>query len=215
MSSLLHPVGHLPASAYWVRRVLVLAVLTALVVMLFRVFGIDDPKSTAAPGLAVSPSAGPSGSPPPSGSPSTPVESSTPVDDDPVEDKDGRCSGADVHIAVAPAARIMPAGRPLNLQVRMSAINSTCTASIDPERLVVTISSGRDRIWTTEHCTRTVARATLVLAAGRDSTTTVGWDGRRSAPNCAQGQQSAKPGTYVVEGRYDGHASAPQAFYLT
>lgn len=214
MSGLLRPVGRLPASVYWVRRLLLLALLTALVVLLFRMFGGDDPRSTAAPGPST-PSVGPPGTPPPSSTPAPPT--SEPTSDpstEPVGDKGGRCAAGDVRLVAMPAVRRLPAGRGMNLHVRMAAVRGSCTATVDPSRLIVTVTSGRDRIWTTAHCVRTVSRATLVLSATHDSAITVPWDGRRSTVNCIPGQPFAKRGTYVIQGIYDGIASTPQAFYV-
>jgi len=229
MSSLLHPVGHLPASVYWVRRAIALLLLLVLVVVLFRVFGGSDQKPTASSGpAATTPSETPSallsaspGAVSSAGRTSTSSAGPTTAASDvptsattgkPARD-DGKCTGATVRIVVVPAARRVLAGRPLNLQVQLSTTRRDgCAAVVDANRLVVTVISGKDRIWTTTHCVAAVARATLALSPGKSSTTTVTWTGRRSAPKCPGTTTAAKPGTYVVQGVYDGHASTPQAF---
>jgi hypothetical protein len=225
MSSLLRPVGHLPASVYWVRRVLVLVVLAALVFVLFRVFGGDDeaPANTAATGTDQSPAPGtssPSTSVTPSGTASTsistasdPSRSPSPGQSEPAED--AKCGGKDVRISVAPSSRAIVPGGILNLTVRLSAVRGECTATIDPTKLILTISSGKDRIWTTSHCRQSIPQATLILAEGKDSISTVPWDGRRSGPGCPPGRPAAKPGTYVVQAVFDWQASTPQAFRIT
>jgi hypothetical protein len=233
MSGVLRPVGHLPASVYWVRRVLVLALLIAVVVLLSRVFGGGaDPKSTAAPGDSTPTadrSVGSPGTPPPSTQPtsgptsdpaSAPTSTATSgpvtatVTTVPMPNKDGRCAAGDVRLVAMPAVRRLPAGRGMNLHVRMSAVRGSCTANVDPARLVVTITSGRDRIWTTAHCVRTVSRATVVLTAGRDTAIAVAWTGHRSIPGCRAGQPFAKRGTYVIQGSYDARYSTPQVFHV-
>jgi hypothetical protein len=209
MSSLLRPVGHLPASVYWVRRALVLAVLVGLVVLLLRVVGGgEDPKKSAATTPQPSPTSSPSGSP----SQSAGVTPSSSASQPP---KDTHCDGRDVRVSVLPAVRTIASGRPLDLTVRLSAAREQCTAAVDPIRLSVTISSGNDQIWTTSHCRQTIPKATLILAKGKDLTSTVRWDGHRSGPGCLPGQPVAKAGTYVVEAMYDGRASIQQAFRIT
>lgn len=221
MSSLLHPVGHLPPSVYWVRRALALALLLILVIALFQVFGGGDPKpaasagpvgspSSAAPVSTLSPSPGGSASPGGSSTSSTPraQESRQPRNDS------GRCTGSMVRVEVQPAARRVSSGRPLNFQVQLSTLRRDgCAAVVDATRLVVTVMSGKDRIWTSAHCVKAVSRATLALSA-KEATSTVAWNGRRSAAGCPTTSPAARPGTYVVQAAYDGRASVQQAFLV-
>lgn len=205
MSSLLRPVGHLPASVYWVRRALVLVVLVVLLVLILRLFGGgggggggQDPVNSAAQQTT-------------SGTPS--VQGAGPTIT-PTQSGDTKCAGTDVRISVLPASRTITSGTRLNFAIRLSAVRTQCTATIDPTVLSLTITSGKDQIWTTWHCEQAISRATLILAAGKESTSTVAWDGRRSGPGCLPGQLVARPGTYVATAAYDGRASTPQAFKI-
>jgi hypothetical protein len=98
---------------------------------------------------------------------------------------------------VLPASRTITSGTRLNFAIRLSAVRTQCTATIDPTVLSLTITSGKDQIWTTSHCEQAIPRATMILAAGKESTSTVDWDG-----------------TYVATAVYDGRASTPQAFKI-
>jgi hypothetical protein len=210
MSSLLRPVGHLPASVYWVRRALVLAVLVVLLVLLLRLFGGgggggdgQDPLNSAAQqATSETPSV------PGAGPTTTATQSGT------SGPADTKCAGTDVRISVLPASRTITSGAGLNFAIRLSAVRTQCTATIDPTLVSLTITSGRDQIWTTSYCEQAISRATMILAAGKESTSTVAWDGRRSGPGCLPGQPAAKPGTYVATAVYDGRASTPQAFKI-
>jgi hypothetical protein len=128
--------------------------------------------------------------------------------------KDTKCAGTDVRISVLPASRTITSGARLNFAIRLSAVRAQCTATVDPTVLSLTITSGKDQIWTTSHCEQAISRATMILAEGKESTSTVAWDGRRSGPGCLPGQPVAKPGTYVATAVYDGRASTPQAFNI-
>lgn len=236
MSSLLRPVGHLPASVYWVRRALLLAVLVVLLVLLLRLLGGggDDPKNSAAtgpgqtpsPGATVVPTSTPSSTASRTGKTtgdgtSEPVRSestkSEPVKSESVKSeppRDLECAGDDVRISVLPANRSVQPGASLSLAIRLSAVDAECKATVDPTKLSLTITSGMDPIWTTTHCEQAIPRATLVLAKGKESTSTVLWNGRRSGPGCLPGQPQAKPGTYVATAVYDGRPATPQAFYV-
>jgi hypothetical protein len=218
MSSLLRPVGHLPASVYWFRRALVLVVLVVLVVVPARmVGGGGDPQNTAVSGPEQNPSTEPTVVPT-STPTSTPGGKSTKKTSEPEKTtappKDVQCTGSDVTIDVVPASRSLATGNSMNLLIQLSAVRDECKAAVDPTQLSLTITSGKDQIWTTEHCEQAIPRATLVLAKGKQSTATVLWNGRRSRPGCLPGQLQAKPGTYVAKAVYDGRASAAQAFQI-
>ncbi|WP_328990633.1 hypothetical protein OG394_30650 [Kribbella sp. NBC_01245] len=204
MSSLLRPVGHLPASVYWFRRGLLLVALFALVFVLLRVIGGggggEDPQQAS-----MTPGAG-SGTNTPTTTPSSGTTTPGEV---------ARCAGSDIRIGVAPATRTILAGGTLNFGIVIGALSGSCKAEIDPTRLTLTVMSGNDRIWTSAHCQKAVTKATTVLADKTDYTGNIRWDGRRSVAGCTPGQTIAKPGTYTAQAEYDGRASAIQAFRIS
>lgn len=215
MSSLLHPVGHLPASVYWFRRGLVLFVLALLFFLIFQLFpGGDDPKKSAAVGDPRT-----SQTPQPSEKPSkTPTAKSS---DKPTEKpsktpppQDVKCSASNVRVEVTPAVRRITSGAALNFVVRFDAVSDECKATIDADALTVSVTSGTDLIWTTGHCGQAIPKATLVVAKGKESVSTVAWNGHRSGPGCLPGQPVAKPGTYVVKAEFSGRESVSQAFTI-
>ena len=212
MSSLLRPVGHLPASVYWFRRGLVLAILALLLFLIFRLFfggGGEDPQKMAASNPEPQ---HPSSVPPASTPTATEKTTETAVKTTPPADR--RCEGSDVRVDVVPANRKIASGSVLNFVVRLEALSQECKATIDSSALTVTVLSGNDLIWSTIHCAQAIPRATLVVAKGKQAASTVGWSGRRSGPGCLPSQPAAKPGTYVVKGEFDGRSSTPQAFQV-
>jgi hypothetical protein len=214
MSSLLRPVGHLPASVYWFRRGLVLVVVALLFILVFRLFsgGGEDPQNSAASGPQQNPSTAPPATPDstPTATPTDKPAKSTP----PPTPRDTTCEGSDLRVDVLPAIRRIASGSALNFVVRLDAVSDGCKASIDPSRLTVTVTSGNDLIWTTTHCAQAIKRATLVVAEGKQAVSTVAWNGHRSGPGCLPGQPVAKPGTYVVKAVFDGTPSSAQAFQV-
>ena len=215
MSSLLRPVGHLPASVYWFRRGLVLVVVALLFILVFRLFsgGGEDPQNSAATG------------PEQNSAPPTPISTPTVTPTGKETDKpakstppptprDTNCEGSDLRVDVLPATRRIVSGSVLNFVVRLDAVTDGCKASVDPSRLTVTVTSGNDLIWTTTHCAQAIKRATLVVAEGKQAASTVAWNGHRSGPGCLPGQPVAKPGTYVVKAVFDGTPSSAQAFQI-
>jgi hypothetical protein len=222
MSSLLRPVGHLPASVYWFRRGLVLAVVVLLVFLLSRLFagGGDDARNTA----ATDPQPNPSGAPPatgPSTAPSTGASTTpsrtpttTPKPTKTTPPADLTCKGSDLRIDALPGNRKIVSGSVLNFVVQLAPLGDGCKATIGVDTLTVTVMSGKDLIWSTTQCGKAIQPATLVVATGKQSAITVPWNGHRSGPGCLPGQPVAKPGTYVVKAEYDGHLSSAQAFQV-
>jgi hypothetical protein len=215
MSSLLRPVGHLPASVYWFRRGLVLAVLLLLFLLVSRLFGGDgdgdgDQQNSAAAGPQQNPTTAPPITPT-----TTPTETATKQPAKTTQTpRDTTCEGSDVRIEVLPANRKIASGSALNFLVRLDAVSDECKATVDPGKLTVTVLSGKDLIWTTTHCGQAIPRATLVVAKGKQAASTVPWNGRRSGPGCLPGQPAAKAGTYVVKAVFDGRPSTAQAFQI-
>lgn len=213
MSSLLRPVGHLPASVYWFRRGLVLAVVVLLFFLVSRLFSGDGGDASNA--AATDPQQNPSGAPPATPTPTPTVTEKTtakPTRTTPPADK--RCEGSDVQLEALPANRKIVSGSVLNFVIQFEAVSDGCKATIDTDRLTVTVMSGDDLIWTTTHCGQAIKPATLVVAKSKQTASTVAWSGHRSGPGCLPGQPVAKPGTYVVKAVYDGRASAAQAFQV-
>lgn len=227
MSSLLRPVGHLPASVYWFRRGLVLAVVAVLVILISRLFaGGDDTKNAAASDPQPNPSGAPAvSSPSPTRSATagtTPASTSGTTSASPSGTKptkttppaDLPCEGSGLRIDALPANRKIVSGSVLNFVVRLEPVADGCKAVVGAAKLTVTVTSGKDLIWTTTHCEKAIQPATLVLAKGKQTAVTVPWNGHRSRPGCLPGQPVAKPGTYVVKAEYDGRPSGEQAFLV-
>lgn len=216
MSSLLRPVGHLPASVYWFRRGLVLAVLALLLFLVLRLFGGgEDPQNTAATGPqqdpTTAPTVAPTTTPTASGKQTEKTEKPVKTSETP---RDTKCEGNDLKIEALPAARKIVSGSVLNFVIRFEAVSDECKAAIDSGELTVTVMSGNDLIWTTTHCGQAIQRTTLVVAKGKQAATTVPWNGRRSGPGCLPGQPVAKPGTYIVKAVFDDRESTAQAFQV-
>jgi hypothetical protein len=119
-----------------------------------------------------------------------------------------------VRIDALPANRKIVSGSVLNFVVRLSPVGDGCKAVIGAAKLTVTVTSGKDLIWSTTQCEKAIQPATIVVAEGKQAAVTVPWNGQRSRPGCLPGQPVAKPGTYVVKAEYDGRLSSAQAFQV-
>lgn len=223
MSSLLRPVGHLPASVYWFRRGLVLAVLVLLIVLISNLFGGGGDAQNAA---ASDPEPNPTTAPPASAPTSTPTSAGTtaatktptptpkPKPTKTTPPTDLPCKSSDVTITALPANRKIVSGSMLNFVVQLVPTGDGCKAAVGTDKLTLTVMSGKDLIWSTTQCEKAIQNATLVVAKGKQAAVTVPWDGHRSRPGCLPGQPVAKPGTYVVKAEYNGRPSGAQAFQV-
>lgn len=215
MSSLLRPVGHLPASVYWFRRGLVLAVVVVLVFLVSRLFsGGGDAQNTAATDPQPNPSGAPPASAPSTSASTTATRTPTPKPTRTTPPADLACKGSDIRIDALPGNRKIVSGSMLNFVVQLTPVDDECKATISNDKLAVTVTSGKDLIWSTSQCSKVIQTATLVVAKGKQAAVTVPWNGHRSGPGCLPGQPVAKPGTYVVKAEYDGHLSSAQAFQV-
>jgi len=204
------PVGPEPASTYWLRRALVAAGAVLLLVLALSLIGGDgdEPDTLAgAPSSAPSPSAQPSIDPSASPDPSASADPSA-------------SPGASASASASPSAAT--ACDPTALEVEPSAgedsyavgasprlslsITNTgttpCTRDLGQAQVELTVTSGRDRIWSSDDCAPGGDPDLVTLLPGEPVVQNVTWDGRRSLPGCAGEKAQAQPGTYRVSGRF-------------
>lgn len=171
-----------------------------------------DPSASPTPSDSASPTPSDSASPSDTASPSasdtaaTPAEESatpspTPTSSPKPEPKPAgptTCDPDDLRTTLTGDQRLKPEQA---TTFKLSLINGsgkTCSVEVSRETFGVTIYSGTDRIWTTSHCATAVKPIEKTLAAEEAVAWTLRWDGRRSAPGCADRPEIPRPGTYVV-----------------
>lgn len=104
---------------------------------------------------------------------------------------------------------------------RLTAKNSSgtaCKVDFGPRAAVMTISFADDNtaVWASDDCPKNTDRILLQVPAKGDTTRTVEWDRKPSAPKCATpSARSAKPGTYLVEVQAKGLSTARVSFALS
>lgn len=179
MRGLLRPVGSEPARVYWVRRLVVLAVLVVVLVgagfLISGVFGSSDeadPEPTAAP---------------------------TKTEEDP--SPDAACDPKDLALTLNDPAEEVAAGKEAAFDVGVTNNSSDpCTVDVGDESRVLTITSGSDRIWSSADCPSEGEDSRLVLLRpGSTKVDTVIWDGKRSNEKCDSDLPQPRSGTYKLE----------------
>ncbi|KAE8764346.1 hypothetical protein [Georgenia thermotolerans] len=174
-----------PSRAVIIRRRIV-ALLILLAVIALLVWGV-----TAVVGLLTG------GDDAPAAEQVTAAETETgPVDPQP-------CQSRDLEVDLAPTAAA--AGKPVTFDVTLrNTSQAACLADAGRETLVLTVSSGEDRVWSSADCPAEPAKRALLIDSGDTVKTTLTWDGSRSAQGCPGGQRAAGGGTYRVTASLDG-----------
>lgn len=216
----LQPVGPLPASIYWRRRALAVAVvLSVLVLGWIALPGGGDSNDRQ-------PTAGAAGSPTRSGD--VPAETSlaaTPPAGDPGRGGDGNAAATATTAApTTPARTTPPAPKPcgdgaLSLKVvpertaydvgqspvldLLVSNTSTvaCVRDLGAAQQEIVLYQGSRRLWSSNDCYPEGERRSTVLAPGASESFEVTWSGLGSRPKCAGQRTRVGAGSYSLVGR--------------
>jgi hypothetical protein len=215
MTAVTRPRGPLPPRVYWTRRVLLLVVAVGLVLGIARLLGGTNgdggapvvrqaaQQSSAAPtstptSATSSTAAVATATPSPSGRPAV---SGTASPSAPLAQPTGSCSSTDI-VAVPSVAPPAYAGRPVVLTTTLTTRESpACTWDVSAQTLVVKVTSGADRIWSTQECPGSVPQEAVVVRRDAPVTVAVVWNGLRSGAGCT-------PVAWAESGYYHVQAAA-------
>lgn len=223
MSTVTSPRGPLPPRVYWTRRLLVLVVGMALVFGISHLLGgspdgSDNPSARPAAG---SPTAGRTPNTGPTGD-ATPAEATKDKKKKrkaekvktPLAVPTGPCADSDLRVTPSvdgPAYAVHDVTITLNLTTITS---PACNWEVTPQSVVVKLTSGSDRIWSTQDCPSAVDPKPVVVR--KDHVTKVGvtWSGQRSDDECTRTTLWAQPGFYHAEAAALGAEPQDQQFEL-
>jgi len=204
MTPVTRPRGPLPARVYWTRRLLLLVVAFALVFGIARLLGgggsgtpqarpvgADASSSTAAATEALSPQST-------AGAVPTGLAAGTTTSPTPLASPSGPCSDSDV-VATPSVKDPVYAGRPVVFTMTLTTRTSpACTWEVSSRALVVKVTSGSDRIWSTQECSGAVPKQSVVVRKDHPVDVSVAWNGQRSDRDCTRSTAWAEPGYYHV-----------------
>jgi hypothetical protein len=203
----LQPVGPLPASTYWRRRVLLLVAVLVLLLLGAKACGGDSDTDTLA---ASSPKPSPSAAAPTAASPAAvkPTASPSPA-------ALLTCRDAVLQITAESDAEAYPAGGKPRFTLTVRNIGTVaCKRALGPGAVELRVFSGEDRIWSSDDCNESKEQGVLTLPAGAARATTVQWGGKRTKPGCETGD-TAQPGTYRVSARVGSVIRQGSVFRIT
>ncbi len=213
MSTLLAPVGPKGPGVYWVRRLLVVVVVLALVLGVRAVFfgGGGTPTATPTPDQSTSPEPTSSSSEKPTSS-----GSATPKPSPSTSSGTGPCKDSQIQVTTSTDAASYQVGATPRLRMRIqNTSKSACKRDIGSKANELVISSGTTRVWSSDDCNSGGASQVVVLGPGESYSVGVTWLGRLSQKGCPADQPIAAAGTYKLEGRNGGLTSDPAVFALT
>jgi hypothetical protein len=95
-----------------------------------------------------------------------------------------------------------------------SRVSPACTFVVSPTSVVVRVTSGSDRIWSTQECSGAVPKQSVVVRRDVPATVSVAWNGQRSDADCTRATAWAEPGYYHVTAAVFGAAPTDQQFQL-
>ncbi len=84
----------------------------------------------------------------------------------------------------------------ITIRLGLQGIQPACTFKVSPESVVVKITSGSDRIWSSQDCPDSIKPADVVVRNGVPTYVNVVWSGRRSDDTCSRSAAWANTGYY-------------------
>jgi hypothetical protein len=117
-------------------------------------------------------------------------------------------------ITVTPSVPTAVAGGRVDLVLELTGIRPACTFSVSSRTLAAKVTSGQDRIWSTQDCRGAVKSESVVVRSAEPARVVVPWSGRRSDEECSRTMPWALPGYYHVIAAVIGSEPADVQFRL-
>ncbi|WP_222192467.1 MucR family transcriptional regulator [Modestobacter italicus] len=233
---MLHPVGPLPASVYWRRRLLALGCALGVLggggwVAVAAATGDAETSTDAAgePGAEPTPIPGleqvvpalaavqvPTIPPTTAPEPTAP-EPSAEVPAPPAQVAGGPCGDDMIAVEVRPDPASAPVGsKPTFDLVVTNTSPVPCVRDLDKAlQEIVLLDAASNRVWGSNDCFPETTTDQRTLQPGEAAAFPVLWGGLTSSPGCAGDRVPPPPGDYVLRARLDTKTSADAAFTLT
>ena len=198
MGSVRHPRGRLPRRVYWIRRSVVLGLALVLVLGIGKLLGGtgEDPADSD---IEASTSSAQQQEPSQSASlgPVAPsVTANRKKDQQPLLPPGGECR--DDEVSILPSVPRPWGAQPITIRLGLSSLQPACTFKVSPESVVVKITSGSDRIWSSQDCPHAIPTSDVVVRSAAPTYVNVVWSGRRSDESCTAHADWADKGFYHV-----------------
>ena len=114
----------------------------------------------------------------------------------PLLDPSGECR--DDEVSVLPSVPRPWGAQPITIRLGLSSLQPACTFHVSPETVVLKITSGPDRIWSSQDCPDSIPTTDVVARSATPTYVDVVWSGRRSDESCTAHADWADKGFYHV-----------------
>ena len=181
---MLRPIGSLPPSVYWRRRLLIIGAVLLVALTVYVVFlSKDDTKKPAGH----------------QSSPRPPVASSTHVSTPPAVP----CVPSVLGVAAQTSAKTFKVGDQPELEVRISNTGEApCVANLSDGQIELVVYNGESRVWGSHDCKVQPGDSPTTLAPRQSARRSIRWTGLSSQPHCAGGRQRVGAGNYTLHARF-------------
>jgi hypothetical protein len=207
MGSLLQPVGAQPARVYWARRAAVVIALVVVILVGYFLFRPTDGGNVAA--APASTATTPSPSMTPTGTPS-PADSATPTPTGPLA-----CDQTNTGLALAGYQKVKQDAKQAFKVALTNTGGAACVLDLTAANFSLTVTSGTDRIWTTDDCAKWVPAKKQTLKPQKGYEFAIDWGVARSGAGCKVAKSLLNPGTYVATAAFSDSVKARQVFLVT
>jgi hypothetical protein len=226
----LHPVGPLPASVYWRRRVLAIAAALGVLLLAWvalpggegdggsggrqetsALVGSPSPTGAEPTSLAATPPAGDPGRAGDAGSGASGAGTATPATTTPSAPPPPPqpCTDSALSLRAVPERPAYRVGdTPVVDLVVRNVSAAACARDLGARQQEVVLYAGTRRLWSSNDCYPGGSRDVQVLQPGDSASFSVTWSGLSSRPRCAGERVRVTAGTYQLVARLDTLASA-------
>jgi hypothetical protein len=112
------------------------------------------------------------------------------------------CADDDLEVQTTAPVADVGVGSSLSLTIAVRNTGDVaCRRGLGQGAVEIVITSGEDRIWSSDDCAPGGDEGEVVLEPGASQSARATWPGTRSAPDCPPDQPAAQPGTYRLNGR--------------
>jgi hypothetical protein len=181
---MLRPIGSLPPSVYWRRRLLFIGAVLLVALTVYVLFVAKDDKKKPA-------SQQPSSQPSPRSSPGPSTPSAVP------------CVPSVLGVAAQTSAKTFKVGDQPELEIRITNIGETpCVANLSDGQIELLVYNGESRVWSSHDCKIQPGNSPTTLAPRQAARRSIRWTGLSSQPQCAGGRQRVGAGNYTLRARF-------------
>jgi hypothetical protein len=197
---MLRPIGSLPPSVYWRRRLLFAGAALLIILTLYVLFVARDDKNKPAgqQSRATKPAATHSSSEP---SPSRDVVP---------------CVPSVLGVAATVPQRTYKVGQEPELEIQVTNTGEApCIADLSDGQIELLVYNGESRVWGSHDCQIQPGTSPLTLTPRQSVKRAIRWTGLSSQPHCAGSRMRVGPGNYTLQVSFAGIEGRPANFSLS